>query len=122
MQEPLMCAISRRGVGPVHVHPKNISNYKGGVSRELVFTRGGNPAGNPDMKAVGEPGLGGAAFAAAGRKRKAEGGTHPPGGWTLKEEEAVRRACEATKGKGYEEAYEVYMRATARSLARRQRD
>ncbi len=28
----------------------------------------------------------------------------------------VRQACEATKGQGYEEAYEAYKRATARSM------
>ncbi len=71
---------------------------------------------NPDMQAVGESGVGGATSAAAGKKRKAEGGTHHPGGWTLKEEEAVRQACEATKGQGYEVAYEVYKKAYARSL------
>jgi hypothetical protein len=32
------------------------------------------------------------------------------------EEEAVKQACEATKGRPYEMAYEVYMRATARSV------
>ncbi len=41
------------------------------------------------MKAIGESGAGAAALAAAGRKRK---------------------------GQGYEEAYEVYKRATARSM------
>ncbi len=86
------------------------------VSRELVFTRGGNAGGNPDMKAVGESAAGGAANAAAGKKRKIEGGAHRPGGWTLKEEEAVRQACEATKGKPYEVAYEAYKGAAARSM------
>ncbi len=32
------------------------------------------------------------------------------------QEEAVRQACEATKGQGYEVAYEVYKKAYARSL------
>ncbi len=68
------------------------------------------------MKAIGESGAGGAANAAAGKKRKIEGGAHRPGGWTLKEEEAVRQACEATKGQGYEVAYEVYNKAYARSM------
>ncbi len=31
-------------------------------------------------------------------------------------QEAVRQACEATKGQGYEVAYEVYMRAAARNV------
>ncbi len=59
MQEPLMCAIARRGMGPVPAHPKNISHHKGSVSRKLVFTHGGNPdsPGNPDMQAVGESGV-----------------------------------------------------------------
>ncbi len=57
-----------------------------------------------------------AANAAAGRKRKAEGGAYRPGGWTLKEEEAVSQACEATKGQGYEVAYEEYKKAMTRSL------
>ncbi len=68
------------------------------------------------MKAVGESGAGGVATAAAGKKCKIEGGAAKRGGWTEAEEEAVRKACEATKGKGYEEAYEVYMRATSRSM------
>ncbi len=73
----------------------------------LVFTRGGNPAGNPQWQAVGESAAGGAAAAAA----------HIAGGWTLKEEEAVRQACEATKGKPYEVAYEEYKKATSRSVS-----
>ncbi len=108
-----MCAISRRGVGPVPALPKHLSNKKESVSLKLVFTRGGNPAGNPDMKALGESGVGAAALAAAGRTRKAEGGAHPPGGWTLKEEEAVSQEGEVTK---YEVAYEEYKIATARSM------
>ncbi len=60
--------------------------------------------------------MGGAASAAAGKKRKIEGGAHRPGGWTLKEEEAVKQACEAMKGQGYEVAYEEYKRVTARSM------
>jgi hypothetical protein len=51
--------------------------------------------------------------AAAGKKRKTEGGAHKAGGWTLKEEEAVRLACEAAKGHGYEVAYEIYKGAMA---------
>ncbi len=111
-----MTAISRRGMGPVPAHPKHISNNKGVVSRELVFTRGGNPAGNPQWQAVLESRAGTVASAAAGQKRKAEGGTHQPGVWTLKEEQAVRQACEATKGQGYEVVSEEYKRATSRSM------
>ncbi len=100
-------------MGPVPAHPKHLSNKKGSVSRKLVFTRGGNPN---HMQALGELGVGGAASAAAGQERKTEGGTHQPGGWTLKEEEAVRQTCEATKGQPYEVAYEEYKRATSRSM------
>ncbi len=49
----------------------------------------------------------------AGRKRKAEGGAFHAGGWTEAEEEAVRQACEATKGQGYEEATSRSMNAFA---------
>ncbi len=38
------------------------------------------------------------------------------GGRTLIEEQAVRQACEASKGQGYEVAYEVYNKAYARSM------
>jgi hypothetical protein len=69
------------------------------------------------MQAVGESGVGPAANAAAGKKRKIEGGAFYAGGWTLKEEEAVRQACETTKGKPYEVAYEEYKRLTARSMS-----
>jgi hypothetical protein len=68
------------------------------------------------MKALGEAGVGSAASAAAGKKRETEGGAYRPGGWTLKEEEAVRQACEAAKGQPYEVAYEVYRKATLRSM------
>ncbi len=55
---------------------------------------------------MGESGVGAAARTAAGKKRKAAGGAFHAGGWTLKEEEAVRHAYESTKGQGYEVAYE----------------
>jgi hypothetical protein len=45
-----------------------------------------------------------------------KGGAHKRGGWTEAEEDAVRRACETTKGQGYEVAYEEYKRATSRSM------
>ncbi len=79
----------------------------------LVFLL--RPSAEAGAAGEGEHAVQGAALS-SGKKRKAEGGTHQPGGWTLKEEEAVRQACEATKGRPYEEAYKVYKRATARSM------
>jgi hypothetical protein len=68
------------------------------------------------MQAVGESGVGAAARTATWKKRKAAGGAFHAGGWTEAEEAAVRQACEATKGQPYEEAYEEYKRASARSM------
>jgi hypothetical protein len=65
---------------------------------------------------VVESGAGTVASAAAGKKRRAEGGAYLAGGWTLKEELAVKQACEATKGQRYEVAYEEYKRITPRSI------
>ncbi len=43
--------------------------------------------------------------------------TAGPAVWEpFQEEEAGRQACEATKGQGYEVAYEKYKSATSRSM------
>ncbi len=85
-----MCAICRRGLGPMPAQPKSMSNHKGVISRQhdLVIHVFARP-GNPDVQAVSGRGCVSAHFA---------------GGWTIKEEEAVRQACEATRGGTYEVA------------------